>query len=76
MFSQGVDEARANFCGEWFAVTHRIAGVGIDQGEGCLLVSCLLQVGFKDADVLHGRECCGEVEWFANSVAALIRHRS
>lgn len=54
MFSQGMDEDYAEICGEWLAVTHRIAGVGIDHVEGCLLVGGLDQVGFDDADVLHG----------------------
>ncbi len=58
MFSQGIDEGCADVCGEWFAVTHRIAGVGIDHVEGRFLMSGLLKVGFDDADVLHG-ECGG-----------------
>jgi hypothetical protein len=55
MLSQRIDEVRANIFGERFAVTHRIARVGIDHVEGGLLVGGLLQVGFEDADVLHGR---------------------
>ena len=51
MFSQGIERC-SDISGEWFAVTHRIAGVGIDHVEGGLLMSCLLQVGFEDADVL------------------------
>lgn len=54
-----MNENGANVFGEWFAVTHRIAGVGIDHVEGRLLVVWWRQVGFDDADVLQG-ECLEE----------------
>lgn len=41
MRTQRIDEVRADVCGEWFAVTHRIAGIGIDHVEGGLLVGIL-----------------------------------
>ena len=62
MRAQGVDKSGANVCGEWFAVAHGIAGVGIDHLEGRRLMTCLLQVGFDEADVLHeqGASLCAE----------------
>jgi hypothetical protein len=68
MFSQGIDEDCADVCGKWFAVAHRIAGVGIDHVEGGLLVDGLSEVGFEDADVLHGqnvrnRESTSSPQW-------------
>ena len=53
IFTQRVDEGCADVCGEWFSITHHIAGVGIDHVEGGLLVGGLGQVSFDDADILH-----------------------
>jgi len=45
--AQCIDEGRANVRAEWLAVTHGIAGVGIDHVESGLLVGGLGEVGSR-----------------------------